>query len=131
MKSLKPRLKLSRGEERQNTDMTYLIVTIKQIKDNEAFQNYARLAKPLIERHGGQYLAIVRDPEVRDGEWPFVRTVVVGFPSAEMARGWYESPEYREIIPLRQRGIDANIVMVSDLAELPVAGYEPPEKANG
>jgi uncharacterized protein (DUF1330 family) len=110
--------------------MTYVIVTIKQVKDDAAFQHYARQVKPLIERHEGRYLAIVRDPEIRDGEWPFVRTVVVGFPSREMARGWYESPEYREIIPLRQRGIAANIVIVSDLAESPVAGYEPPEKAN-
>ena len=111
--------------------MTYVIVTIKQVKDDAAFQHYARQAKPLIERHGGRYLAIVRDPEIRDGEWPFVRTVIVGFPSAEMARGWYDSQEYREIIPLRKRGIDANIVMVSDLAELPVPGYEPPGEAEG
>jgi len=110
--------------------MTYVIVTIKQVKDNETFQKYARLAKPLIERHGGRYLAIVRDPEIRDGEWPFVRTVVVGFPTSDKARAWYDSPEYREIIALRQRGIDANIVMVSDLAELPVKGYEPPEKTD-
>jgi len=108
--------------------MTYIIVTIKQVKDNDAFQNYARLAKPLIEHHGGRYLAIVRDPGIRDGEWPFVRTVIVGFPSADSAHAWYDSPEYRKIIPLRQRGIDANIVMVSDLAELPVAGYDSPRK---
>jgi uncharacterized protein (DUF1330 family) len=108
--------------------MTYVIVTIKHVKDNAAFQRYAELVKPLIERHGGRYLAIVRDPEVRDGEWPFVRTVVVGFPSIEAAHAWYNAPEYREIIPLRKSGIDANIVMVSDLSELPVEGYVPPEK---
>jgi uncharacterized protein (DUF1330 family) len=104
--------------------MTYVIVTIKQVNDRDAFAEYARLVKPLIERHGGQYLAIVRSPEVRDGQWPFLRTVVVGFPSAERAHEWYDSPEYREIITLRKRGIDANIVMVSDLSELPVDGYE-------
>lgn len=103
--------------------MTYLIVTIKRVKDNDAFQDYARRVKPLIERHGGRYLAIVRDPEIRDGQWPFARTVIVGFPSADSARTWYDSPEYREIIPLRQRGIEANIVMVSDLEEAPVPGY--------
>jgi uncharacterized protein (DUF1330 family) len=106
-----------------NAAMTYVIVTIKEIKDNDAFQDYASKVKPLIERHGGRYLAIVRDPEIRDGQWPFARTVIVGFPSADNARSWYDSPEYREIIPLRKRAIDANIVMVSDLAELPVKGY--------
>jgi uncharacterized protein (DUF1330 family) len=111
--------------------MTYVIVTIKQVKDSDTFQHYARLVKPLIERHGGRYLAIVRDPEIRDGQWPFVRTVIVGFPSVDAAHAWYDSPEYREIIPPRQRGIDANIVIVRDLAELPVEGYAPPEKGWG
>jgi uncharacterized protein (DUF1330 family) len=108
--------------------MTYVIVTIKQVKDNAAFQHYAQLVKPLIERHGGRYLAIDREPEIRDGQWPFVRTVVVGFPSIEAAHAWYDSAEYRGIIALRQRGIEANIVMVRDLAELPVEGYGSPEK---
>jgi uncharacterized protein (DUF1330 family) len=106
--------------------MTYVIVTIKHVKDNTAFQQYAQLVRPLIERNGGRYLVIARDAEIRDGGWPFVRTVVVGFPSKQAAHAWYDSPEYREIIPLRQRGIDANIVMVSDLSESPVEGYPPP-----
>jgi uncharacterized protein (DUF1330 family) len=108
--------------------MTYVIVTIKQVRDNTAFQRYAHLVKPLMERHGGRYLAIDREPEIRDGQWPFLRTVVVGFPSVAAAHAWYDSPEYREIIPLRQRGIDANIVMVRDLAESPVEGYAAPER---
>jgi uncharacterized protein (DUF1330 family) len=111
--------------------MTYVVVTIKQVKDKAAFQQYALLVKPLIERHGGRYLAIDREPEIRDGQWPFVRTVVVGFPSIEAAHAWYDSAEYREIIALRQRGIEANIVMVRDLAELPVEGYGRPEKQPG
>lgn len=108
--------------------MTYVIVTIKQVKDEAAFQQYAKLVKPLIERHGGGYLVISREPEIRDGHWPFVRTVVVGFPSIEAAHAWYDSAEYHEIIGLRQRGIDANIVMVRDLAESPVNGYTAPAK---
>jgi uncharacterized protein (DUF1330 family) len=106
--------------------MTYVIVTIKQVKDKDAFQRYAQLVKPLIERHGGRYLAIDHDPEIRDGQWSFIRTVVVGFPSVDAAHAWYDSPQYREIIPMRRRGIDANIVMVRDLAELPVEGYASP-----
>ena len=107
--------------------MTYVIVTIDAIKDDAAFQQYAKLVKPMIERHGGRYLAIDKAPEKRDGKWPFLRTVIVGFPSLQAAHGWYDSPEYREMIPLRQRAIAANIAMVRDLEELPVAGYPPPE----
>ena len=111
--------------------MAFVVITIKSVKDHEAFQQYAVKVKTLIERHGGRYLAIDKEPELRDGQWPFIRTVVVGFPSLEAAKGWYDSPEYREIIPLRKRAIDANIVMVRDLAELPVDGYPLPTKTWG
>ena len=101
--------------------MTYLVVTIKAVKDREAFRQYAEQVKPIIERHGGKYLAAEKQAQVRAGEWPFVRTVIVEFPSLEAAKAWYDSAEYRAIIPLRERAIDANIVMVRDLVEAPPA----------
>jgi uncharacterized protein (DUF1330 family) len=103
--------------------MTYPVTTIKAIKDDDVFQQYARLAKPLIERHGGRYLAINRTPEIQAGEWRFVRTVIVGFPSLASARAWYDSPEYCELIPLRDQVLDVNMVFVSDRTELPAKGY--------
>jgi uncharacterized protein (DUF1330 family) len=99
--------------------VTYLVVTIKAVKDREAFRQYADRVKPIIERHGGKYLVIEKEAQLRAGEWPFVRTVIVGFPSLAAARAWYDSPEYSEIIPIRERAIDANIVLVRDLAEAP------------
>ncbi len=109
--------------------MTYLVTTIKAIKDDDAFQRFAALAKPLIETHGGRYLAIEREPEIAAGEWPFVRTIIVRFPSLAAARAWWTSPEYQELAPLRERAIDVNFVFVQDLAELPVDGY-PAERPN-
>ncbi len=58
-----------------------------------------------------------RNMLTRVGTWPYVRTVLVEFPSICRAQQWYDSPEYREIIPLRQRAIDANIVMVRGLSD--------------
>ncbi len=94
--------------------MTYVVVTIKRVHDLDAFREYAGRVGPIIERHGGKYVAVDKAPDVRSGEWPFVRTVVVAYPNIAAARGWYDSPEYQEIIPLRKRAIDANIVMVRD-----------------
>ncbi|HXE90690.1 MAG TPA: DUF1330 domain-containing protein [Terriglobales bacterium] len=97
--------------------MTYVVVTIKKIKDLEAFREYAGRVRPLIERHGGRYVAVDRAPVVRSGEWPFVRTVIVAYPDFAAAQRWYDSPEYQEIIPIRMRAIDANIAMVRDPEE--------------
>ena len=92
--------------------MTYVVVTIKKIKDIEAFREYATKVAPILKRYGGEYVAVDKAPDVRDGEWPFVRTVIVAYPDSAAAQRWYDSPEYKEIIPIRKRAIDANIVMV-------------------
>lgn len=97
--------------------MTYVVVTIKRIKDIEAFRDYAVRVAPIIERHGGKYVAVDKAPEVRQGEWPFVRTVIVAYQNFAAAQSWYNSPEYQGIIPIRMRAIDANIVLVRDPEE--------------
>ena len=97
--------------------MTYVVVTIKRMKDLEAFREYAVQAVPIVERHGGKYLAVDKTPEVRAGEWPFVRTLIVAYPNFAAARAFYDSPEYQKIVPIRDRAIDANIALVRDPEE--------------
>jgi uncharacterized protein (DUF1330 family) len=97
--------------------MAYVVVTIKKILDQKAFDEYAEKVRPTLHQHGGRWVAIEPDHVIKAGTWPYVRTVLVEFPSIEKAQQWYDSPEYREIIPLRQRAIDANIVMVKSLSE--------------
>jgi uncharacterized protein (DUF1330 family) len=97
--------------------MTYVVVTIKNIKDLDAFREYAVQAQPMIEQHGGRYVAVDKMPEVRSGEWPYVRTIIVAYPNLAAAQKLYDSPEYREIIPIRMRAIDANIAIVRDPEE--------------
>ena len=97
--------------------MTYVVVTIKQMRDLEAFRDYAVQAVPLVERHGGKYVAVDKAPEVRSGEWPFVRTIIVAYPNFAAARAFYDSPDYQKIVPIRNRAIDANIVIVRDPEE--------------
>ena len=98
--------------------MTYVVVTIKEIKDLEAFRDYAVKVDPIIARYGGKYVAVDKAPDVRSGEWPYLRTVIVAYPNLAAAQRWYDSPEYKEIIPIRMRAIDANIVIVRDPEEV-------------
>ena len=97
--------------------MAYVLVTIKEIQDQQAFDEYAQRVRPILNQFEGRWVAIEPQHVTRAGAWPYVRTVVVEFPTIDHAQRWYDSPEYREIIPLRQRAIDANIVMVRSLGE--------------
>jgi len=96
--------------------MVYLIVTIKAVKDREAFRQYADRVKVLIAKYQGRYLVSERKPEVREGEFPYARVVIVEFPSAEAVREWYDSAEYQAIIPLRRRAFEANIVVAREFS---------------
>ena len=40
------------------------------------------------------------------------QTVILEFESVEAAKAWYNSPEYQEAIPLRQKAADCNAVIV-------------------
>jgi uncharacterized protein (DUF1330 family) len=50
-------------------------------------------------------------PEVLEGEWPGF-LVVIGFPDLAAAHAWYDSPAYREILPLRTRNSDGVTLIV-------------------
>ena len=97
--------------------MTYVVVTIKKVLDIEAFRDYATRVAPIIERYGGKYVAVDKAPDVRSGEWPFVRIVIVAYPNYRAAQNWYGSAEYQQIVPIRLRAIDENIVIVRDPEE--------------
>lgn len=97
--------------------MAYLVVTIKEILDQEAFDEYVEKVRPILQKHQGRWVVLEAQHLTRAGTWPYVRTVLVEFPSIARAEQWYDSPEYREILPLRERAIDANVVMVRSLSE--------------
>ena len=97
--------------------MAYVVVTIKQVLDQQAFDEYAEKVRPILKQFGGRWVAIEANQVTKSGTWPYIRTVIVEFPSIEDAQRWYEPPEYARIIPIRLRAIDANIVMVRSLGE--------------
>jgi uncharacterized protein (DUF1330 family) len=97
--------------------MAYVLVTIKQVLDQQAFGEYAEKVRPILKQFGGRWAAIEANQVTKAGDWPYLRTVIVEFPTIEDAERWYESPEYAKIIPIRLTAIDANIVMVRSLSE--------------
>jgi uncharacterized protein (DUF1330 family) len=54
--------------------------------------------------------------EVREGEWPGPRTVILEFPSLARALEWYESPEYKPLRPIRQANSTAHFAFFEGVA---------------
>jgi uncharacterized protein (DUF1330 family) len=96
----------------------YVIAEVEKdptkIEDPAASRRYAEGApKSLVPFHG-QYLARAGGSKVQtlEGEAPKGYIVVIGFESVEKARGWYDSPAYEAIKPIRQNSTKSRILIV-------------------
>lgn len=79
----------------------YIVSTIT-ITDPVRFGEYVKAIAGLSERHGGEYIVRGKVSEVLEGDVnPDERVVVSRFPSAEAARGYTGSAEYRTGAALR------------------------------
>ncbi|MET7684799.1 DUF1330 domain-containing protein [Streptomyces sp. NPDC005423] len=78
-----------------------------------------------LDPFGGRFLVHgAPDREVREGRWPDA-LVVIAFPSLADARAWYDSPAYQELLPLRTRHVEGDILLVDGVAP----GYDPASTA--
>jgi uncharacterized protein (DUF1330 family) len=89
----------------------YVIVDV-EVKDPVRYEEYRKLAGKAVEAFGGRFL--VRGGRVRtlEGTWDPGRVVVLEFPTAERAREWWNSPEYRPARALRQETASTQMILV-------------------
>ncbi|MFE5999580.1 DUF1330 domain-containing protein [Streptomyces sp. DSS69] len=73
--------------------------------------DYLERIQATMEPYGGRFLVHGAEVEVVEGEWPGA-LVLVAFPGVEEIRAWYASPAYQEILPLRTRHFDGDVVIV-------------------
>ena len=78
----------------------YLIADIK-VNDPARYEEYRKLVPPTLAKYGGEFVVRGGAFEVLEGDWQPNRLVVIRFPSAEQARAWHDSPEYRPALEIR------------------------------
>lgn len=81
--------------------MAGYVIAIVDITDAEGYQAYSKQVPATIAKYGGRYLVRGGKMEVREGDWPGLRTVILEFPSLARALDWYDSPEYEPLRPIR------------------------------
>ena len=94
----------------------YLIANV-DIKDNDKFKDYMKATPPVIKQFGGKFLVRGGDFEICEGGWNPKRLVLVEFESMQKAKQFYNSPEYQEIIDLRQSSAYTEWVFVDGISE--------------
>ena len=93
----------------------YVIVEV-EIRDLQAYQEYARGASATIAQYGGRYLVRGGAVEAKEGGWDAKRVVVLEFPSMEQAKRWYGSPEYAPLLAIRHRAASSRMIFVEGYA---------------
>ena len=90
----------------------YIIVQENLHGDQGPFEEYRKQVIATFEPYGGKFLARGGKVTVLEGEWPYYRSVILEFPTREAAEGWYHSPEYQRILPLRMKCMTSNFVIM-------------------
>ena len=93
----------------------YLILDTK-IKSACQYEEYKKLAKPIIESYGGTYLA--RGGELHTDQsdlWAPSRIVVIRFESMQKAKRFLTSDEYKPVKALRIKAAQSTTLLVEGL----------------
>ncbi len=81
------------------------------VRDPEKFAEYRSKVPATLAPWGGEIILRGRRIAVLSGEHPHTDAVVIRFPDAKSAAGWYGSPAYQALIPLREKA--AEMVLIS------------------
>jgi uncharacterized protein (DUF1330 family) len=87
----------------------YLIGHIT-VKDADKWAEYRRQVPATLDLWGGRLVFRGRRATVLAGEHNHTDTVVIEFADQSELRGWYDSPAYQGLIPLRTEAADMVLI---------------------
>jgi len=92
----------------------YWITCYRSVSDPAALAQYASLAKPAIEKHGGRFLARgnpSKSYEVGQNQ----RLVVIEFANLQEAIETYESPEYQAAVAVLKGAAERDVRIIEGM----------------
>ena len=88
-----------------------------EITDPQAWDDYRRVAGPIMAASGGRFLANTTEIVPLEGGWTPATISIVEFPSVQAAHDFYRSADYQRTIPLRQKASRGRGVLVSGMPQ--------------
>lgn len=89
----------------------YAIAHVQSAQPGPEIVEYLSRIDSTLAPFAGRFLVHGDPGEIREGD--FVgNVIIIGFPSRENAKGWYESAEYQQILPLRARNTTGWLILV-------------------
>jgi len=92
----------------------YVVVELT-VTDPTKFEEYRKVVGATVDKYGGKFIVRGGKTEMLEGDQQPGRIVILEFPSAERAREWYDSEEYREPKAMRMAASTARLLLVEGL----------------
>ncbi len=89
----------------------YIIANVR-VTDPVQYEEYKKFSTLAIQTHGAEPCVRGGAVQVLEGDWQPDRVVVLKFPSAEQARRFYDSPEYKRARDAREGAAVMRMVLV-------------------
>ena len=92
--------------------MTVYAIALLNITDRERYGAYQSGFLEIFSRYSGKLLAVDETPVIKEGDWPYTRTVLIEFPDAEAFDNWFNSPEYQTLAEHRHAASTGSIALI-------------------
>ena len=95
--------------------MSVYAIALINIHDRDGYASYEAGFMDIFNNYGGKLLSVDEAVEIKEGEWPYSRTVLLEFASGEDLDRWYHSDEYQALAQHRFNSSSANIVSIRSI----------------
>ena len=84
------------------------------VKDKDKWDEYRNKVPATLNTWGAELVLRGKLCSVLSGNHAHTDTVVIRFPDLRSLNGWYSSPEYQSLIPLRQEAAEMELLSYED-----------------
>jgi uncharacterized protein (DUF1330 family) len=88
----------------------YCLVDVREVMDPAGWADYRSKVGVTVAAHGGRTIVVDANPQVIEGDWRPRQIIHLEFPSREAMQTWWDSPEYRAIVPIRTASARVDVV---------------------
>jgi uncharacterized protein (DUF1330 family) len=93
--------------------MSAFIIVDTKLSNPEAYEEYKKLAKPIAEKHGGNYRVRGGELDVIEADlWAPTRIVVIEFPDMRSARAFVDDEDYAPVKKIRHANAECTLFIV-------------------
>jgi uncharacterized protein (DUF1330 family) len=90
----------------------YFVLDIEKVTDAQMLTEYSQRGVETIKQYGGKLVVVGGAPEAVEGNWQPQAVAILEFENVEHFKRWYNSPEYKEVMPLRLQGTASRAMLL-------------------